>query len=84
MQIIFSAELHPGHKLSNFKTVYYYSKKPMNVTRVCYKLQHSTFVRTSEKVDSLLISTRLSQVMSRIQRKGLGSTAFRSSEAPPV
>jgi hypothetical protein len=41
-------------------------------------------MRTSENVDNLLISTKLSQVMSRIQRKGFGSTAFRSNDAPPA
>lgn len=40
-------------------------------------------MRISENVDNLLISTKLSQVMSRIQRKDFGSTAFRSSDAPP-
>lgn len=42
-----------------------------------------TWSRMSENCHSLLSSTRLSHVMSRIHFAALGGQAFRSSEAPP-
>lgn len=42
-----------------------------------------TWFIISANCGSLLSSTRFSQVISRIQRKGLGGQAFRSRAAPP-
>lgn len=42
-----------------------------------------TLVRTAENTASLFISTKFSQVMSRIQRNGFGATPFKSKDAPP-
>ena len=48
----------------------------------CFSLR-LIWLRISEKCLSLLSSTRLSQVMSRIHLLGLGGQAFRSRDAPP-
>lgn len=61
------------------------------MAQVCLGLQICTFVQPfitwfiiSANCGSLLSSTRFSQVISRIQRNGLGGQAFRSRAAPPV
>lgn len=48
-----------------------------------YKSCPPTLVRTAANTASLFISTKFSQVMSRIQRNGFGATPFKSKDAPP-